>query len=28
MYAAAQDPDVQRWISQFPSPYLREHARS
>lgn len=27
VYAAAQDPDVQRWISQFPSPYLREHAR-
>jgi RimJ/RimL family protein N-acetyltransferase len=26
--AAAQDPDLQRWISQFPSPYLREHAES
>ncbi|MFJ8794828.1 GNAT family N-acetyltransferase [Streptomyces sp. NPDC102462] len=25
--AAAQDPDLQRWISQFPSPYLPEHAR-
>ncbi|MFJ5773692.1 GNAT family N-acetyltransferase [Streptomyces sp. NPDC093094] len=25
---AAQDPDTQRWISQFPSPYLREHAES
>ncbi|SOD86162.1 GNAT family N-acetyltransferase [Streptomyces sp. Ag109_G2-15] len=28
VYAAAQDPDLQRWISQFPSPYLREHAES
>ncbi|MET8948033.1 GNAT family N-acetyltransferase [Streptomyces sp. NPDC004542] len=28
VYAAAQDPDTQRWISQFPSPYLREHAES
>jgi RimJ/RimL family protein N-acetyltransferase len=28
VYAAAQDPDLQRWISQFPSPYLSEHARS
>src|SRR4051812_20742212 len=28
VYAAAQDPDIQRWISQFPSPYLHEHARS
>ncbi|WP_330458161.1 GNAT family N-acetyltransferase [Streptomyces sp. NBC_00820] len=26
VYAAAQDPDMQRWISSFPSPYLREHA--
>ncbi|MFI9150024.1 GNAT family N-acetyltransferase [Streptomyces sp. NPDC053367] len=26
--AAAQDADLQRWISQFPSPYLREHAES
>ncbi|MER6035136.1 MULTISPECIES: GNAT family N-acetyltransferase [unclassified Streptomyces] len=26
VYRAAQDPDMQRWISQFPSPYLREHA--
>src|SRR5690242_3489451 len=28
VYAAAQDPDIQRWISQLPSPYLREHAES
>ncbi|MET9732835.1 GNAT family N-acetyltransferase [Streptomyces sp. NPDC006458] len=28
VHAAAQDPDIQRWISQFPSPYLPEHARS
>ncbi|MFF4019110.1 GNAT family N-acetyltransferase [Streptomyces sp. NPDC001843] len=28
VYAAAQDPDTQRWIAQFPSPYLREHAES
>ncbi|MEU3983700.1 GNAT family N-acetyltransferase [Streptomyces sp. NPDC026672] len=28
VHAAAQDPDLQRWISQFPSPYLREHAES
>jgi len=27
VYDAAQDPDIQRWISQFPSPYLREHAQ-
>jgi RimJ/RimL family protein N-acetyltransferase len=27
VYEAAQDPDIQRWISQFPSPYLREHAQ-
>ncbi|MFJ8086442.1 GNAT family N-acetyltransferase [Streptomyces sp. NPDC096205] len=26
--AAAQDADMQRWIPQFPSPYLREHAES
>jgi RimJ/RimL family protein N-acetyltransferase len=25
---AAQDADMQRWIPQFPSPYLREHAES
>ncbi|MGW7378683.1 GNAT family N-acetyltransferase [Streptomyces sp. NPDC054794] len=28
VHAAAQDPDLQRWISQFPSPYLYEHAQS
>ncbi|MDN0197209.1 GNAT family N-acetyltransferase [Streptomyces sp. S.PNR 29] len=28
VYAAAQDPDIQRWIPQFPSPYLHEHARA
>ncbi|MFD5473324.1 GNAT family N-acetyltransferase [Streptomyces sp. NPDC127105] len=28
VYAAAQDPDIQRWLSQLPSPYLPEHARS
>ncbi|MFF0202106.1 GNAT family N-acetyltransferase [Streptomyces sp. NPDC005017] len=28
VHAAAQDPDIQRWISQFPSPYLPEHARA
>ncbi|GGJ18762.1 GNAT family N-acetyltransferase [Streptomyces brasiliensis] len=28
VYAAAQDPDVQRWISDFPSPYLRENAET
>lgn len=28
VHAAAQDADLQRWISQFPSPYLREHAES
>ncbi|MFI5685612.1 GNAT family N-acetyltransferase [Streptomyces sp. NPDC051636] len=28
VYDAAQDPDIQRWIPQFPSPYLREHAQS
>ncbi|MFF5012589.1 GNAT family N-acetyltransferase [Streptomyces sp. NPDC001165] len=28
VYKAAQDPDMQRWISTFPSPYLREHAES
>ena len=27
MYAAAQDPDIQRWTT-IPSPYLPEHARS
>ncbi|PAZ12077.1 GNAT family N-acetyltransferase [Streptomyces sp. SA15] len=27
VYAAAQDPDIQRWTS-IPSPYLLEHARS
>ncbi|MET8815138.1 GNAT family N-acetyltransferase [Streptomyces sp. NPDC004549] len=26
VHAAAQDPATQRWISSFPSPYLREHA--
>ncbi|MYS14212.1 GNAT family N-acetyltransferase [Streptomyces sp. SID4982] len=26
--AAAQDPAIQRWISSFPSPYLREHAET
>ncbi|MFI8194572.1 GNAT family N-acetyltransferase [Streptomyces sp. NPDC085946] len=26
VYAACQDPDVQRWTT-IPSPYLREHAR-
>ncbi|MFJ1974569.1 GNAT family N-acetyltransferase [Streptomyces sp. NPDC087903] len=26
VYAAAQDPDIQRWTS-IPSPYLHEHAR-
>ncbi|MGV9341449.1 GNAT family N-acetyltransferase [Streptomyces sp. NPDC003688] len=28
VYAAAQDPESQRWISSFPSPYLREHAEA
>ncbi|MEU6578789.1 GNAT family N-acetyltransferase [Streptomyces sp. NPDC046805] len=28
VYAAAQDPELQRWIPQFPSPYLHEHAQS
>ncbi|MEU3343414.1 GNAT family N-acetyltransferase [Streptomyces sp. NPDC006700] len=28
VYAAVQDPDIQRWLSQLPSPYLPEHARS
>ncbi|MFF9173633.1 GNAT family N-acetyltransferase [Streptomyces sp. NPDC014793] len=28
VYRAAQDPVTQRWISQFPSPYLREHAEA
>ncbi|MET7284229.1 GNAT family N-acetyltransferase [Streptomyces sp. NPDC005573] len=28
VYAAAQDPDMQRWIPAFPSPYLREHAEA
>jgi RimJ/RimL family protein N-acetyltransferase len=28
VHAAAQDAGMQRWISQFPSPYLREHAES
>lgn len=28
VFAAAQDPALQRWISQFPSPYLREHAEA
>lgn len=28
VYRAAQDPVMQRWISQFPSPYLREHAEA
>lgn len=28
VHRAAQDPDLHRWISQFPSPYLLEHARS
>jgi RimJ/RimL family protein N-acetyltransferase len=27
VYAAAQDPDIGRWLSQLPSPYLPEHAR-
>ncbi|MFI7504089.1 GNAT family N-acetyltransferase [Streptomyces sp. NPDC049687] len=27
VYAAAQDPDIQRWTT-LPSPYLPEHARS
>ncbi|WP_306951917.1 GNAT family N-acetyltransferase [Streptomyces sp. B4I13] len=27
LYAAAQDPDIQRWTT-IPSPYLPEHARS
>ncbi|MFJ4789061.1 GNAT family N-acetyltransferase [Streptomyces sp. NPDC088794] len=27
VYAAAQDPDIQRWTT-IPSPYLPEHARS
>lgn len=27
VYAAAQDPDIQRWTT-VPAPYLREHARS
>lgn len=27
VYAAAQDPDIQRW-TMVPSPYEREHARS
>ncbi|MEU0071321.1 GNAT family N-acetyltransferase [Streptomyces sp. NPDC006332] len=27
VYAAAQDPDIQRWTT-IPVPYLREHARS
>lgn len=28
VYAAAQDPEMQRWLSQFPSPYLHEHAQA
>ncbi|MFD4543998.1 GNAT family N-acetyltransferase [Streptomyces bauhiniae] len=28
VFAAAQDPAIQRWISSFPSPYLREHAET
>ncbi|MGX4691845.1 GNAT family N-acetyltransferase [Streptomyces sp. JNUCC 63] len=28
VYAAVQDPDMQRWLSQLPSPYLPEHARN
>ncbi|MFI1762001.1 GNAT family N-acetyltransferase [Streptomyces sp. NPDC020800] len=28
VHTAAQDPDIQRWISSFPSPYLWEHAES
>jgi RimJ/RimL family protein N-acetyltransferase len=28
VYAAAQDSDIQRWISAFPSPYQYEHARA
>lgn len=28
VYRAAQDPVMQRWISQFPSPYSREHAEA
>ncbi|MFF9122884.1 GNAT family N-acetyltransferase [Streptomyces sp. NPDC014889] len=28
VYAAVQDPDIQRWLSQLPTPYLPEHARS
>ncbi|PZG97039.1 GNAT family N-acetyltransferase [Streptomyces sp. NTH33] len=28
VYAAVQDPDIGRWLSQLPSPYLPEHARS
>ncbi|MFD4788198.1 GNAT family N-acetyltransferase [Streptomyces sp. NPDC058459] len=28
VFTAAQDPAVQRWISSFPSPYLREHAET
>ncbi|MFI5680563.1 GNAT family N-acetyltransferase [Streptomyces cellulosae] len=27
VYAAAQDPDIQRWTT-IPAPYLREHAQS
>lgn len=28
VYAAVQDPEIQRWLSQLPSPYLPEHAQS
>ncbi|MFI6205381.1 GNAT family N-acetyltransferase [Streptomyces sp. NPDC051041] len=27
VYAACQDPDIQRWTTMIPSPYLPEHAR-
>jgi RimJ/RimL family protein N-acetyltransferase len=28
VYKGAQDPAIQRWLSQFPSPYLYEHAQA
>ncbi|MEU5316036.1 GNAT family N-acetyltransferase [Streptomyces sp. NPDC021056] len=28
VHAAAQDPEMQRWLSQLPSPYLHEHAQA
>ncbi|MFI1362691.1 GNAT family N-acetyltransferase [Streptomyces griseochromogenes] len=28
VFEAAQDPNIQRWIPAFPSPYLWEHAES